>query len=165
MWMNMLHFLLTLTFNIPASCHESSHHSPSSTSIHSTSTMPYTGRCNCTSVSITLPAQPERSVACHCINCKKAGGGSFSINYFIDQSDMTIEDPSQAMKIYSDPNTSSGNIIQRHFCSSCGSPLFTLSPKVPGKAYLKAALFDIVSKPESVFFGDKQEEWVSINLA
>ncbi|KAL3253387.1 hypothetical protein ABHI18_009530, partial [Aspergillus niger] len=92
------------------------------------------------------------------INCKKAGGGSFSINYFINQDDMTIEDPSQAMKIYSDPNTSSGNTIQRHFCSSCGSPLFTLSPKVPGKAYLKAALFDSVSKPESVFFGDKREE-------
>ncbi|GAQ40562.1 hypothetical protein AtubIFM54640_000093 [Aspergillus tubingensis] len=122
--------------------------------------MPYTGRCNCTSVSITLPAQPERSVACHCINCKKAGGGSFSINYFINQSDMTIEDSSQAMKIYSDPNTSSGNIVQLEH-----SPLFTLSPKVPGKAYLKAALFDIVSKPESVFFGDKQEEWVSINTA
>ncbi|PYH38115.1 GFA family protein [Aspergillus neoniger CBS 115656] len=127
--------------------------------------MPYTGHCNCTSVSVTLPAQPERSVACHCINCKKAGGSSFSINYFINQNDMTIEDPDQAMKIYSDPNTSSGNIVQRHFCSSCGSPLFTLSPKVPGKAYLKAALFDIVSKPESVFFGDKQEEWVSINTA
>lgn len=45
------------------------------------------------------------------------------------------------------------------------SPLFTLSPKVPGKAYLKAALFGNVSKPESVFFGDKQEEWVSINTA
>ncbi|OJJ68850.1 hypothetical protein ASPBRDRAFT_57417 [Aspergillus brasiliensis CBS 101740] len=127
--------------------------------------MPYTGRCNCTSISITLPAQPERSVACHCLNCKKAGGGSFSINYFINQDDMTIEDPSQAMKIYHDPNTSSGNKIQRHFCSSCGSPLFTLSPKVPGKAYLKAALFDSVSKPESVFFGDKQEEWVSISTA
>ncbi|GKZ76404.1 hypothetical protein AnigIFM56816_006664 [Aspergillus niger] len=94
------------------------------------------------------------------INCKKAGGGSFSINYFINQDDMTIEDPSQAMKIYSDPNTSSENTIQLGH-----SPLFTLSPKVPGKAYLKAALFDSVSKPESVFFGDKREEWVTINTA
>ncbi|RAL02537.1 GFA family protein [Aspergillus ibericus CBS 121593] len=127
--------------------------------------MSYTGRCNCASISITLPEQPERSVLCHCTNCKKAGGGSFSVNYFVDEDDMTVEDPNEALKVYHDPNTASGNTIKRHFCSNCGSPLYTLSPKVPGKAYLKAALFESVSRPELVVFEERQPKWVTIHMA
>ncbi|PYI08764.1 hypothetical protein BO78DRAFT_427867 [Aspergillus sclerotiicarbonarius CBS 121057] len=127
--------------------------------------MSYTGHCNCTSISITLPQQPERSVLCHCANCKKAGGGAFSINYFVNEDDMTVEDPNGALKVYNDPNTSSGNTIKRHFCSNCGSPLYTLSPKVPGKAYLKAVLFERVSRPGMAVFEERQPEWVTISTA
>ncbi|PYH91328.1 hypothetical protein BO71DRAFT_332456 [Aspergillus ellipticus CBS 707.79] len=124
--------------------------------------MSYTGHCNCASISITLPQQPERTVVCHCINCKRAGGGSFSLNYLVSQSDITFTDPNNALRSYEYLNSTSGNVVTRKFCSNCGSPVFTLTPKNPGQAFLKASLFDTTSKPAMAVFGERKEEWVGV---
>ncbi|KAJ5118052.1 hypothetical protein N7526_011075 [Penicillium atrosanguineum] len=119
--------------------------------------MSYTGHCNCESVNVTLPRQPANSVLCHCDSCKRAGG-AFSVNYFISEDDMTVKDPTTALKVYEDKKTASGNVIGRHFCSNCGSPIFTTSPKFPGKAFLKATLFDKVSPRDSEVFSNRRLE-------
>ncbi|KAJ5581101.1 hypothetical protein N7450_007402 [Penicillium hetheringtonii] len=117
--------------------------------------MSYRGSCNCASISIALPEQPSNSIVCHCDNCRK-GGGAFSVNYFIPEDDMTVEDASKTLKIYEDPNTASGNVIQRHFCSNCGSAVFTRTPKAPGKVFLKATLFPTVAPKGGEVFAEKQ---------
>ncbi|KAJ5085218.1 hypothetical protein N7532_009989 [Penicillium argentinense] len=103
-------------------------------------------------VRITLPQQPENSIVCHCDNCKKVGG-AFSINYFIPEDNMTIEDPSKTLKIYEDPNTATGN---RNFCSNCGSAIFTKTPKAPGKVFLKATLFPTVAPKGGEVFAESK---------
>ncbi|OQD91527.1 hypothetical protein PENSOL_c052G09426, partial [Penicillium solitum] len=52
--------------------------------------------------------------------------------------------------------------VVRYFCSGCGSPMFTKTPKAPGKVFLKAALFDVVSPPAAEVFVNKQYQWVTI---
>lgn len=37
---------------------------------------------------------------------------AFSMNYMVGEDEMTIEDPANALKIYDDKNTSSGNVIK-----------------------------------------------------
>ncbi|KAJ5520957.1 hypothetical protein N7463_001410 [Penicillium fimorum] len=121
--------------------------------------MSYQGHCNCESIRITLPQQPPSSAICHCDCCKRAGGGpilAFSVNYFINEDEMTVEDPDTTLKIYEDKKSASGNTVKRHFCSSCGSPIFTKTPKAPGKVFLKAVLFDSVSPPVAEVFVKKQ---------
>ncbi|OOQ84159.1 cytochrome P450 52A11 [Penicillium brasilianum] len=73
--------------------------------------MAYVGHCNCNSVRISLPEQPEGSVICHCENCRRAGG-AFSVNYFVAEDEITVEDPNEALGIYDDPNTAAGYVIQ-----------------------------------------------------
>ncbi|PWY80763.1 hypothetical protein BO94DRAFT_536984 [Aspergillus sclerotioniger CBS 115572] len=127
--------------------------------------MSYSGHCNCGNISITLAQQPEKSVICHCSTCRRGGSGAFSINYFVDESDLKVEDPNGVLKVYNDHNTASGNIVQRHFCSNCASPVYGLSPRAPGKAFVKAGLFDSVSRPGMAVFGEQQQEWVTVDMA
>ncbi|CAI7591269.1 unnamed protein product [Penicillium glandicola] len=124
--------------------------------------MSYQGHCNCESIRVTLPQQPPTSVVCHCDCCKRAGGGAFSINYLVNENELTVDDPNATLKIYVYKNSFSGNTVKRHFCSSCGSPVFTESPNVPGKVFLKAALFDRVSPPADEVFVNKKYQWVTL---
>ncbi|KAJ5153743.1 uncharacterized protein N7500_009182 [Penicillium coprophilum] len=141
--------------------------------------MTYQGHCNCESIRITLPQQPPNTTVCHCDCCKRAGGGreyikaedsgmyilltalAFSVNYFVSEDEMTVDDPNSVLKIYEDKKSASGNTAKRHFCSNCGSPLFTKTPKVPGKVFLKAVLFDNVSPPMTEVFVKKQYPWMT----
>ncbi|CAI7664898.1 unnamed protein product [Penicillium viridicatum] len=124
--------------------------------------MSYQGHCNCESIRITLPRQPPSSTVCHCDCCKRAGGGALSVNYFVNEDELTVNDPNATLKIYEDKKSVSGNFVKRYFCSSCGSPVYTKTPKAPGKVFLKASLFDIVSPPAAEVFINKQYQWVAI---
>ncbi|KAJ5547301.1 hypothetical protein N7494_004886 [Penicillium frequentans] len=119
--------------------------------------MSYTGHCNCESIHVTLPEQPPKTGVCHCSNCKRVGG-AFSVNYFVPEDDLTIDDPNKTLKIFVDSKTASGHVIQRNFCSNCGSAIFTKSPKAPGKVFLKATLFDTVSPKGGEVFGEQRLE-------
>ncbi|KAJ5511226.1 hypothetical protein N7453_003329 [Penicillium expansum] len=85
-----------------------------------------------------------------------------SVNYFVNEDELTIDDPNATLKIYEDKRSLSGNVAKRHFCSSCGSPVYTESPKAPGKVFLKAALFHSVSPPTVEVFTNKQYRWITI---
>lgn len=37
---------------------------------------------------------------------------AFAVNYMADEDEVTVEDPTDALKIYDDKNTSSGNILK-----------------------------------------------------
>ncbi|KAJ5462384.1 hypothetical protein N7530_010589 [Penicillium desertorum] len=121
--------------------------------------MSYQGHCNCESIRITLPEQPDRSCVCHCDCCKRSGGSAFSVNYFVSEDEMTIDDPNATLKMYEDKKSVTGNAVKRHFCSACGSPVYTKSPIAAGKVFLKAALFDTVAPPAAERFVTKQYEW------
>lgn len=43
-----------------------------------------------------------------------------------------------------------------------GSPVFTKTPRAPGKAFLKASLFDKISPCGGEFFNEKRMEWLNV---
>ncbi|KAJ5766126.1 uncharacterized protein N7511_003742 [Penicillium nucicola] len=124
--------------------------------------MSYQGHCNCESIRVVLPQQPANTGICYCDSCKRAGGGGFSCNYFVSEDDLTVEDSKKTLKIFEDKKSASGNPVKRHFCSNCGSPVFTTTPKAPGQVFLKAALFDTVSPPKAEVFAEKRYNWVGV---
>ncbi|GLB42495.1 putative glutathione-dependent formaldehyde-activating enzyme [Lyophyllum shimeji] len=58
-------------------------------------------------------------IACHCQDCKQSSGSAFSTNVLVLQNEVTIRGP---IKTY-ESKAPSGNIVQRIFCSKCGSPI------------------------------------------
>ncbi|KAI0092516.1 Mss4-like protein [Irpex rosettiformis] len=85
-----------------------------------------TGSCLCGQIAyeITLSGAPPKFITlCHCINCKKWGGGGFSWNGFISCDQIRFTKGEEHLKAYADSNTGSGRTILRRFCSNCGSPI------------------------------------------
>ncbi|KAI9044717.1 GFA family protein [Aspergillus affinis] len=93
------------------------------------------------------------------------GAVVFSTNYFVGQDEISLEDAQGTLKIYDDTKTASGNVAKRHFCSNCGSPIYTTTPSAPGKLYLKAALFDTISSPKLAVFKERQPQWATLTGA
>lgn len=77
---------------------------------------------------------------------------AFSVNYLISEDDMTVQDPTTALRRYDDKRTASGNVLkvlkyapfsgpapfatdanyipcQRYFCSNCGRYVLILRKK------------------------------------
>lgn len=70
-----------------------------------------TGGCLCGKVRFTAQGEPWRVGICHCMDCRKHHGALFHASAIF---------PQQAVAIQGDTHVYAG----RHFCPSCGSPVF-----------------------------------------
>ncbi|KAJ4290415.1 hypothetical protein N0V90_010631 [Kalmusia sp. IMI 367209] len=121
--------------------------------------MPTTGRCNCSSITVTLDQLPPNA------NCKRSGAGPFSIVYVLDRSAVTVNDPESYLKTYLDNGTKTGNTVHRSFCGNCGSPVYSsMGPEAP-KLILKGGLFDSIPAPAGESFPQDRPEWLNVSKA
>ncbi|KAF1994344.1 hypothetical protein P154DRAFT_527141 [Amniculicola lignicola CBS 123094] len=118
------------------------------------------GQCNCGSIKVKIPKQPDQSVLCYCDNCRRSCGSAMSVNYVFERSDIDIDDPKDVLKGYADSNTKSGNTITRRFCGNCGSPVMTEVP-TGTQVFLKGGLFFPLGKPIAEAFQENKSEWLS----
>ncbi|KAI1609500.1 Mss4-like protein [Exophiala viscosa] len=101
------------------------------------------GHCNCGSVTVEVNVPPNnehKGFVCHCRNCQKSSGAGGAYLLMLPLSDITFNGP---IKHYLDTNTNSGRAVHRHFCETCGSPLYgLLKEMMPGTALVRTTLFD-----------------------
>ena len=96
------------------------------------------GMCLCGNIEVTCTELPKNVIACHCYDCQKASGGGPSLNIVIpdDKIQITKGRPS-VLNLTAD----SGSLVERHFCSNCGSAIYT---KLSTRTVWKAGLFNHV---------------------
>jgi hypothetical protein len=70
-----------------------------------------TGGCLCGAVRITATGQPWRVGICHCLDCRKHHGALFHASAIF---------PESAVSVTGNTHSHKG----RHFCPTCGSPVF-----------------------------------------
>jgi len=85
-----------------------------------------TGSCLCHGVryEVTGPLGPV--ALCHCSMCRKATGSAFASNAAVAVADFRIVAGAELVASY---ESSPGKF--RHFCRTCGAPLFSRDPKMP----------------------------------
>ena len=82
---------------------------------------PFTGGCACGGIRYQVTAEPIVMFNCHCRDCQRATGTSFSAVVYV---------PAKAFKItkgsprYYQTSSESGGHNKRGFCPDCGSRLF-----------------------------------------
>ncbi len=120
------------------------------------------GGCMCGKVKYTSDSEPAMTAVCHCVDCQKQSGSALSIVVALpeDQISFTGE-----LKLFVTSGEESGKKINRYFCPSCGSPLYSAPDVMPGSIFLKAGTLDDTSwlKPEMEIWCASAQPWVSID--
>lgn len=78
------------------------------------------GSCLCGQVRYEVRCEPEAMYYCHCSMCRKATGSSFATNMLVAEAGFVVVAGTSLIKGF---RSSQGET--RHFCSECGSPIYS----------------------------------------
>ncbi|WP_430414178.1 GFA family protein [Parasphingorhabdus sp.] len=123
--------------------------------------MTMTGQCLCGAVSYKIEGDLQMTGVCHCKNCQRQAGTSFSVLFAVNDEQVDIAGD---LTTYID-HADSGNEVQRHFCGKCGSPIKSTLSTQPGMTYIKAGTLDdsSVLKPQIHFWTGSKQDWVEVD--
>ena len=119
--------------------------------------MPYTrsASCNCGAIRIETRGQPLRVGLCHCTTCRKESGAPFTTNVIWRAADVTIRGETASWKETTDT---------RHFCPSCGSPMFGISDYTD-EIEIRIGAFDLAPtdfRPTYELWVPRREKWFQV---
>lgn len=123
--------------------------------------MTITGQCLCGAVSYEVEGELQMTGVCHCKNCQRQAGTAYSVLFAVADDQIEI---SGDLKTYDDI-ADSGNVVHRHFCPNCGSPIKSSLPTQPGVTFIKAGTLDDTSvlKPSIHFWTGSKQHWVEVD--
>jgi hypothetical protein len=98
-----------------------------------------TGGCLCGAIRYEYAGEVGPANYCHCADCRRVTGSAFNIGVRLAAASFRIV--RGAVKGFTKKGES-GDELTRHFCSDCGSPIFTSSPRHPEFVYVKAGSLD-----------------------
>ena len=104
---------------------------------------PVTGRCLCGAVTYRIDAEPVAQAVCHCTDCQRQTGNPFSVIAGFPREAFHVE--GDTLGSFTTIGTDHGGETKRHFCSACGSPLFSDAAVMPQVIFLKAGSLDDAS--------------------
>jgi len=119
------------------------------------------GGCLCGQVRYEVSGDPLAVVLCHCINCQKQSGSTFSFN-IIGQSDQISLQGN--VSTYVDENDS-GDPVNRNFCGNCGSPIYSEILTQGNLIAVKIGTLDDTRdlEPQSQVWCISKQNWLSLN--
>ncbi|MCJ1310403.1 hypothetical protein MMC25_004067 [Agyrium rufum] len=121
------------------------------------------GGCLCGDVRISYDGEPAMQATCHCADCRKITGSTYSTNVIIPGPAFSLVSgsPSQFKK-----TADSGKEITSHFCSKCGSTLWRDGASFGDAKVVKVGVMDDKSivdaaKPAAELFSGGRINWVA----
>lgn len=119
------------------------------------------GGCLCGNIRYEITDEPVATAICHCKNCQKQTGTTFSIIavQLGDKFNITKGE----LATYMDKGDSGRDVI-RQFCSNCGSPIISTGEFAPGMVAIKAGTFDDTSflDPKQEVYCDSSQSWLKL---
>ena len=97
------------------------------------------GGCLCGAVRYEVQSEPLMQLVCHCSHCQKQAGSAFSTIVGVVEQAVTVT--KGAATSYVD-HGESGKAVERQFCGTCGSPLFSKVEVSPGMIWVKSGTLD-----------------------
>lgn len=120
------------------------------------------GSCLCGAITYASESTSMSTAICHCRDCQRQSGGAFSVNVLVPSEGFAVA--GKGLSHYSKTG-SSGLPAKRHFCSNCGSALYSEIAFMPGVVLLKAgSLMDTCSvQPSMHLWCGSAMTWVEID--
>lgn len=143
----------------------------SSAGAAATQSPPLTGSCLCGNITYTIAGgvAPVANVICYCENCTKQTGTHMQNSSIFPASALRITSPA-APRVYADTKVASGNVLSRHFCDRCGSPIYGVSSRPEGRGFVSIAVGTLDRAavraagwewtPDMVYWGEAKPAWL-----
>jgi hypothetical protein len=121
------------------------------------------GSCLCGKVTYSCEAEPVATAACHCTECQKQTGSSFSLIVAVPRDALQIEG-SDSLASFTTVGTDSGKDVARQFCRECGSPVVSYGDGMPQLAFIKAGTLDDTSwlEPQMHVWTASAQPWIPL---
>jgi hypothetical protein len=118
------------------------------------------GGCSCGKVRYSSDAEPVFSGLCHCKDCQKTTGTSYSVVVAVPTPSLTV---TGELKVWGSKGDS-GQDTQSSFCPNCGSPVIGTADVMEGTSMIRARTLDDTSwlKPALEIYCDSKMPWVSL---
>jgi hypothetical protein len=119
------------------------------------------GGCLCGAVRYTLTRAPNYVFYCHCLDCQKESGSPFVTDMNVDRDAVLLEGPLTRYMRTGD----SGKLVHRHFCTVCGTTLYTEADVDPEHVMIKACSLDDPSglEPDRHLYVIRKQPWLHLS--
>jgi hypothetical protein len=95
------------------------------------------GSCLCRGVRYRITGALGPVTLCHCGMCRKASGSAFASNASVRDEEFHLDAGRELVQAF---ESSPGKT--RHFCRTCGSPLWATDPLMPGWVRIRLGTLD-----------------------
>ena len=121
------------------------------------------GGCLCKAVRFRVAAEPLAVRTCWCRLCQYLGAGSATVNVCFPAEALSVEGEVRWHASKAD----SGSDMQRGFCPSCGTPLFSNAEQRPHLTFVRAGALDdpSIAAPQATIWVSEAPEWACIDSA
>lgn len=123
----------------------------------------YCGGCACGAIRYEITAEPVFSNDCQCRDCQRESGTGHQSNLTFMSESVTLAGETGRWDMVAD----SGNLKTRHFCPTCGSPVYLTYPARPQFVTIRAASLDDPSHyvPQAVTYTSNGYSWDRLDPA
>ena len=121
----------------------------------------YSGKCLCGAIKIKVSGTISDIIHCHCSLCRKSTGSAYATNGFVSVNKFEIITGKEELKTYSfKPGRN------RHFCSCCGSPIYSSNEQDPSRIRVRLGILDseINERPISHNFVTSKANWEDLEV-
>ena len=98
------------------------------------------GGCLCGALCYCTTDAPLRLVMCHCHFCQRSTGAAYAVEPFFLKDDFQVTEGAPA--VYVHQSSGSGKALHLHFCSRCGTKIFTIFERYADVMSVFAGTFD-----------------------
>ncbi|RFB79726.1 GFA family protein [Methylovirgula sp. 4M-Z18] len=125
--------------------------------------MNVTGGCLCKAVRFEIAAAPITARTCWCRLCQYVGAGSATVNVVFPKSAAKVTGSSAVYRCIAD----SGAHMNRSFCATCGTHLFSEAEERPHLLIVRAGTLDDpeIGKPEMTIWTKTAPSWACFDPA
>ncbi len=120
----------------------------------------YAGRCSCGSVGFEIETGRANVVNCHCTDCRGLTGAAFATYFVVAAKCFRLRRGDELLKSYTPREQ-----VARHFCGTCGTPIFNTNTKYPAlrMVYYGCIDFDEAPVPNTNIFCRSRLPWVEVD--
>jgi hypothetical protein len=127
-------------------------------------TLPHSGHCFCGQVRYSVDAEALGSRMCWCRDCQYIASGSPTVNVLFPENAVHFEGEISKLEKKAD----SGNTVERGFCPTCGSQIYSRTSNPTGMPIrIRAGTLDNpeLKPPEAIIWTDSAPGWAVLDPA